>query len=117
MFIVAGLSLAALLLPTNTHGQGMPPRGNTLMRTQPLTKACATPTQVLRRAIINSTNPITGTIHVKQFRVQSSTLNDVPINDTAVVTQYSTQSSTLDGVKPGKPFTPKPTGIQGSTID
>ncbi|MFH1112985.1 MAG: hypothetical protein V1792_03605 [Pseudomonadota bacterium] len=110
-------SILFLFSPVTALGQGMPPRGDTLMRTKPLTKPPLTDTQRLRRDIVNATNPVTGTINVQQFKVQTSILPGEPTASTPVTTQYSTQGTVFpDVTPPDKPPTVVKSGKKQGSI-
>jgi hypothetical protein len=94
LMLFAVASVLLVFSPVTALGQGMPPRGNTLMRVKPLTKPPLTDTQRLRQDIVSATNPVTGTINVRQLRTPESTRPDLQTSPNAVVTQYTAPAST-----------------------
>jgi len=119
-----GLSLAPLVVisllvffqPTTALGQGLPPRGYTVMRTKPIVSPPLSPVERLREDIIQSTNPATGTINVTQFKVRTSTLPGASVDQNTVMTQYSTRTSTLPGGSTGRNRVLRQTPVRSSTL-
>ena len=105
------------ILPEFSWSQGMPPRGNTLMRIHRLNPPPVSGVELLRREILNSINPVSGTISVRQLRRQYSTRPEIPIEQNAVTTQYQTQPSTRPGVKPDQDVGVTTSQTQTSTRD
>lgn len=89
-------------LPEIALCQGMPPRGNTLMRTDRLTKSPVSSVERLREEIINATDPRSGTISIRQLQRPTTTRPEIQTKQNAVVTQYTTPTSTRPDVRPNQ---------------
>ncbi len=90
--LFAATSVLLVFSPVTAFGQGMPPRGNTLMRTKPLTKPPLTDTQRLRRDIVDATTPY-GLVNARQLIQSAPSLRPwIGIDQYSVSTQYTAQS-------------------------
>jgi|GEM_PF-1167219 len=116
---VIALVIVAVLLTVMAReicfSQGMPPRGDTTLRIDPLTKPPRSNVERLADEIINATDPRTGTISVRQLRRQTTTRPELQVEQNAVVTQYSTQTSTRPGIPTDQNASVTQTTTQPST--